>query len=82
MGAALSGQEFEYLDGSQSFKTDLAARLCTICRPAAVIFLAYLINKLSEQKTAHIIDTFAQCLSKLQNMLGVHCALSASGDNN
>ena len=53
-----------------------------ICRPAAVIFLAYLINKLSEQKTAHIIDTFAQCLSKLQNMLGVHCALSASGDNN
>ena len=55
MGAALSGQEFEYLDGSQSFKTDLAARLCTICRPAAVIFLAYLINKLSEQKTAHSV---------------------------
>lgn len=29
-----------------------------------------------------IIDTFAQCSSKLQNMLGVHCALSACGDNN
>ena len=29
-----------------------------------------------------IIDTFAQCLSKLQNMLGVHCALSACDDNN
>ena len=26
-----------------------------------------------------IIDTFAQCSSKLQNMLGVHCAC---GDNN
>jgi len=24
-----------------------------------------------------IIDTFAQCSSKLQNMLGVHCVLSA-----
>ena len=50
-----------------------------ICRLAAVIFERDVMDSLA---ATDIIDTFAQCSSKLQNMLGVHCAPSACGDNN
>ena len=35
----------------------------------------------SKKNICRLAAVIAQCSSKLQNMLGVHCALSVCGDN-